>query len=278
MCASVCEILSTSEMSFHANPSRLDATPTTSVVDSTMKMHARVIKSVDYQRIACDQLKYVLMKRKLRLSQLCIGYESNITEYSTLECFETLFSSIGRMVMPGNVKIKVCGPAITVNMLSILDPLTLSCIELKCFKRPDGTKYGYEIWSTEKINQLTSLVQRKHAPKLIAKDPFDFCEPSHFTHFKKIDIIIDFINRESLIKLKSMFSDPRSCLASCSVRTESKFDTKVLSSRNGFVLQRHWSFAGDVTLHYAFPNVDEYYLAFHSYPKHDDITIRKLRR
>ncbi|EFP13394.1 hypothetical protein CRE_11291 [Caenorhabditis remanei] len=58
--------------------------------------HSKVIRSADYKKIACDQLKYVLTKRKLRLNRLCIGTLSNVTEFSQFKCFESLFSSIGR--------------------------------------------------------------------------------------------------------------------------------------------------------------------------------------
>ncbi|EFO97130.1 hypothetical protein CRE_30212 [Caenorhabditis remanei] len=244
--------------------------------------HAKVMRSVDYQKIACDQLRYVLMKPKLQLNRLYIRCEYGSVEFSELECFETLFNSIGRMIVAKKVIIEVHGPAMTINVLSILDPVTLSCIELNCFKRPDGSEYDYEIWSTEKINQLTSLDQWKQASELIAKDPFDFCEPEHFSQFGSLRFTFDIIDREKILKLrnvsKNMFSNPRSSLTSCSVQTESKFDRSVLSSRNGFVLQRHRSFADDVTLHYDFPNVDGCYLEVHYYPKHDEITIQKLWR
>ncbi|KAF1755090.1 hypothetical protein GCK72_021658 [Caenorhabditis remanei] len=118
-------------------------------IDNWKYGHAKVIRCVDYQKIACEQLKYVLMKRNLRLNRLCIGYESNITTYSKLKCFETLFNSIGRMIVAKKVIIEVHGPAMTINMLSLVDPGTLKCIELKCFERPFA--FGYEHWSTEKV-------------------------------------------------------------------------------------------------------------------------------
>ncbi|EFO97140.1 hypothetical protein CRE_30198 [Caenorhabditis remanei] len=146
------------------------------------------------------------------------------------------------MVVPGNVKIKVCGPAITVNMLSMLDPKTLHSIELKSFEHPDAP--GYERWSTEKVTQLTSLDQWEQASKLTATDPFDYCEPSHFSQFEELDFTIDGIDRDSVSELRN----------------------------------RHWSFADNVTLHNAFPNVDGYYLAFHHYTDEDALNIIKLSR
>ncbi|EFO97134.1 hypothetical protein CRE_30199 [Caenorhabditis remanei] len=186
-----------------------------------------------------------------KLIPIELGLDHNQAECSKFKCFETLFSSIGRMVMPGNVKITVCGPAITVNMLSMLDPKTLHSIELKSFEHPDAP--GYDRWSTEKVTQLTS-------------------------QFEALDFTIDDIDRDSVSKLRNMFWDAHNSLDLCFVKSEYELDISLFFDSNSFVQQPDVGRADSITFHYTFPDVDHYYLEFDLHLHEDAITIRKLRR